>query len=489
MVKKTDLKINFIYSACFQILDLILPLITAPYVARVLGAAPLGIYAKTQAIASYFYMFGMLGVKNYGNRAIAKSRDDPNTLNKTFWEIYIFQISTAFLFTIVYMLFCIIYIHEYRKAYILQVLYVVSGMVDINWFYFGLEKFKVVTIKNAIIRIVSAACIFVFIRDASDTLNYIVIIAAGHLFSSISLWPFVLNHVNFVWPTWQGVKSHIKPNLFLFWPIIAISLYNIMDKIMLGYFSTNEEVAYYSNSEKIVNIPTTLIVALDNVIMPRMSNLYTIDINSNKIKILTDSVMMFTMFMSSAMVFGVAGLSSVFAPWFYGSAFERCGYFIFLLSPVIIFKGWAGALRTQFIIPSNRDNIYVISLTAGAIVNLLINFVLIPRMNGVGAIIGTIVAEFTVCCIQFFWCRLDIDIKNYLFDGFSFCLIGTVMYFLVKALSHIGNSAPVTMAIQIVCGGLLYVLMGCFYMIKIRKFPILVNEGLKILRVRYRFKS
>ena len=121
-------------------------------------------------------------------------------------------------------------------------------------------------------------------------------------------------------------------------------------------------------------------------------------------------------------------------------------------------------------------------------VNLILNALFIPSMNGVGAIIGTIAAEFAVCFIQFFWCRKDIDIKNYLINGFSFCFIGVIMFFVVEALSHVSSSLLITMVVQVLCGAAVYIVLGCFFMVKIRKNPVLVNEGLKMLRIRYRFK-
>ena len=151
-------------------------------------------------------------------------------------------------------------------------------------------------------------------------------------------------------------------------------------------------------------------------------------------------------------------------------------------------KAWAGALRTQFIIPTGRDKIYVISLSAGAFVNLVLNLLLIPKISGVGAIVGTLAAEFSVCFLQFFWCRREIDIKNYLINGFGFCAIGLIMLIVVEALSHISGNAAVTMLIQIISGAAVYILISCCFMIKIRKDPALVNEGLKMLRIKYRFK-
>ena len=466
MSHKEGIKRNLFYSFGYQLLEIILPLITAPYIARVLGANSLGIYSKTQAFAQYFFLFALLGVQNYGNRAIARTRDDIVDRSKTFWEIYVFQILTAILSSLLYISYCLVFVNSNKIVYLLQSVHIISAIFNINWFCFGMEKFRLTTIRGACIRIISAVAIFIFVKKPEDLWLYTVIITAGQLISVLAVWPFVIRHIR-----------------------IAVSLYNVMDKLMLGYFSSNEEVAFYSNAERIVTIPNTIILALDNVIMPRMSNLFAKENNSKeKIKYLMDNVMVFAMFMAAAMAFGVAGVSDVFAPWFYGKEFVRCGYFILLLSPIIVFRGWAAVLRTQFIIPTGRDKIYVWSLTAGAVVNLIINSMLIPSMNGVGAIIGTLVAEFTVCFLQFFWCRKELDFKQYLTDGVSFCLIGLAMFFVVEALSHMGHKAIITLLIQVACGGLFYVLAAGFYIIKIKRNPTIINVVLKMLRIKYRFR-
>jgi len=488
MSKKTSIKVNLIYNVAYHILAIGLPLITAPYVSRFLGAKSIGVYSKSQALANYFVLFAMLGVSNYGNRSIARASDNKTEVSKTFWEIFSFQLMTALVALTSYLIYCCQLTSDNKVVYFLQSFYVASGLFDVNWCCFGLEKFKLTTVRSMIIKIITVVAVCTLVKSPNDLWLYTFILSFSFIVSAVVVWPFIIKHIDFVKPTWSGIKRHIKPNLVLFWPVLAVSLYNIMDKLMLGWFSEDEEVAFYSYAERIVTIPTTLILALDNVIMPRMSKLFATDTKSESIRYLMDTVMLFAMFMAAAMGFGLAGIADVFAPWFYGKAFTRCGYFIILLSPVIIVKAWAGALRTQFIIPTGRDKTYAISLTTGAIVNLVLNALLIPRLNGVGAIIGTIVAECTVCFIQFFMCRRDIDIKNYMINGISFCIIGAFMFFAVKALSHISNHALVTMIIQLVCGTTIYVVLGCFYMIKVRKNPVLVNEGMKMLRIKYRFK-
>ena len=488
MAGHSGLKKNLAFSICYQILAIVLPLITNPYIARVLGAANSGIFSKTHALAYYFLLFSMLGVNNYGNRAIARIHSDRKAMSMTFWEIYAFQLFMAIISIMTYLSFCLFLVHKDRLIYLIEGFYVLSGMFNIDWCCFGMEKFKLTTIRSAVLRIISVICIFLFVKSRNDLWIYSLIVTCTSLFNGLVVWPFVLKNIDIVKPTIQGIKRHIKPNLFLFWPVIAVSIYNTMDRIMLGYMSTDEEVGFYSYAESIVTIPTTLILALDNVVMPRMSNLFATEGRSDHINYLMDAIMMFAMFMAGGMAFGIAGVSDVFAPWFYGKEYVRCGYFILLLSPVIIFKGWAGALRTQYIIPSGKDKIYVMSLTTGAFVNLFLNILLIPYLNGVGAIVGTLAAEIIVCFIQFYCCRNDINFKVYMVDGLSFCLIGVLMYFVVEALSSISSSAIITMSIQIICGGMLYVILACFYMIKFRKNPVLINEGLKILKIKYLFK-
>lgn len=465
---------------------MLLPLITAPYISRKLGANLAGVYSKTHAAANYFYLFTLLGVNNYGNRAIARIRDDKEVRSKTFWEIYIFQFIISIFVFASYVLFCVFFESENKLIYILQGFYVFSGIIEINWFCYGMEQFKLTTIRSTVVRLLNLACVFIFVHDKSDLPVYTAILSVSFVLSAIVVWPYALKNVRFVKPDWAGIKQHIKPNLVLFWPVLAVSLYNIMDKLLLGHFSPNEEVGFYTYAERIVTIPATLILALDNVVMPRMSSIFAKK-DTEHAQVLMGHVMMFAMCMAGAMTFGLAGVSKVFAPWFYGEEYVRCGLYMLLLSPTVLFKGWAGALRTQYIIPTGKDKIFIFSLTAGAAVNLILDFLLIPTMQGVGAIIGTIAAEVTVAVLQFGLCRKAIPLKTYLINGTAFTVIGLMMFFCVKAVELLQLSPLPTLILQVATGMIVYCVLACFYMVKVIRQPVLVNEALKMLRIRYRF--
>ncbi|MGV8905508.1 MAG: flippase [Acetobacterium sp.] len=489
-MKKTiqgeSLKKNVIYNMSYQMLILILPLVTAPYISRVLGADNIGAYSYTQAIANYFVLFGMLGVNNYGNRIIAQVRDDRKKLSTAFWEIYTIQLILTILAVIVYLLYVFINVEENRLIYLLQFMYVLSAAFDINWFCFGLEKFRITVTRNTIIKTLNVAAIFIFVNSKSDLDRYTFIIAFGILVSQIVIWPFVIKQVDFIKPSIKGIVRHIKPNLVLFVPVIAISLYNIMDKIMLGMFSTSFEVGYYDFAQKIIEVPNAIIFALGTVMMPRMSNLVVTKNNEIR-KELMNSSMLFAMLLSTAFAFGLAGIAPIFTPWFYGSGFTRCGVFIVWLCPVIIVKSYAGIIRTHFLIPNEKDSIYIIAVTSGAIVNIIANYFLIPLYAGIGAVIGTVLAETSVCLIQFAKIRHDIDFKVYLKDALSFCAVGLVMYFAVKQLSSISSKAIITLIVQVCVGAVIYMLLAVLYLVKIKKDYNMINKVLKIMHIKFKF--
>ena len=272
MKSQTSIKKNFIYQMIYQILIIILPFVTSPYIARTIGAEGLGTYSYSYSIAYYFVLFSMLGLANYGNRAVAQCRDNQKNLNETFSNIVTLHIAFSFICCVVYILYVFFLANEKLYAGI-QFTYVLSGLFDVSWFYFGIEKFKLTVTRNIIIKILNVVCVFVFVRNANDLWKYCAIMAVGMLISQISLW-FPLNKfVAFQKPTWKKMKPHIEPLLILFIPAIAVSLYKYMDKIMIGAMSNKTQLGFYENAEKVINIPLTIITSFGTVMLPKMSNL------------------------------------------------------------------------------------------------------------------------------------------------------------------------------------------------------------------------
>ena len=268
-----SIKKNFIYNLIYQILLIILPLITTPYISRVLGSEGVGTYTYTYTVANYFMLAAMLGVKNYGNRSVAAVRDDKKALSKTFWEIYGLQFLCSVAALGIYLLYVLFFEREYQMIALIQGIYVFSGLLDVSWLFFGTERFRTTVMRNIAIRLINLVCVFVFVRTRADLWKYTLIMTLGTACSQGYLWFYVKKIAGWYLPRIKDLKKHLIPELVLFIPIIAVSLYTMMDKVMLGQISTMTQVGYYEGAGRILNIPMGVITALGTVMLPRMSNL------------------------------------------------------------------------------------------------------------------------------------------------------------------------------------------------------------------------
>lgn len=459
------MKKNFIYNIIYQILILILPLVTVPYVSRILGADGVGIYSYTYSIAYYFMLIAMLGLNNYGNRAIAKVRDDKKKLSKEFCSIYAFQIITSTIMIIAYLLYIFMFDNQYKMIALIQIMYVISSMFDINWFFFGIEKFKLTITRNTMVKVLSLILIFVFVKTQNDIWKYTAILAGSTLLSNIFLFSFIKKYVNFVKINKKDIIKHLKPNLILFLPVIAVSIYKIMDKIMLGVLSTVSEVGYYENAEKITQVPSAIITALGTVMMPRVTNMLS-NQQENQVKNILKKTMPFAMFMTFPMVLGLLSISKDFSVIFFGSKFEKCGLLIQLLSITIIFLAWGNVIRTQYLIPKEKDKEYVISAFIGAIVNFIMNCIFIPKYASVGACIGTITAEFFVMFYQSWVIRHELQLKEYIKSSMGFLIKSIIMFGIIIIIGKIIQDNKVKrIIIQIIVGVAVYGLLNIRYIL------------------------
>lgn len=476
----SKLKMNFIYQSAYELLIILLPLITSPYISRVLGAEKIGIYSYTYSIANYFVLFAMLGIKNYGNRMIAKSRDNREELNRTFSSIFCLHALISIFVIFIYIIYAL-FISKENKLYVfIQGTYVLGALFDINWFYFGIEKFKLTVTRNTIIKILTVVCIFTFVKTKSDLWIYVTIMAWGSFISQSVVWLFLRKYVSFVKPTWQEIKVHLKPMAILFIPAVAVSLYKVMDKIMLGSLSTKTQVGFFENSEKIINIPMTIITAFGTVMLPRMSNMIAKGDHKETQKYIKIS-MKYIMFIAFALGFGIASISHEFVPVFFGDEFLVCGPLITTLAITVPFIAFANIIRTQYLIPSCEDKIYIISVFTGAIVNIIINLLLISKLQAMGTVIGTVFAEISVCIVQAFYVRKKLPIISYIKSFILFTIPGCIMYLVVRMIGNYMGASILTLMIEVIVGGLTYVILGILYLL-LTKDEVMISMVNKLKR-------
>lgn len=445
---------NYIYNLIYQVIVLIIPLITTPYLSRILGVEGIGIYSYNYSIAYYFSLFIMLGINNYGNRSIAKCLNKKEKEDAIFWEIYAMQFIMGVLVLSIYL----IYTYAFSTNRLISLCYIpflISYMLDINWLFFGQENFKIVLLRNIIIKILTALCIFIFVKNQSDLIKYILIMSIEALLSQIIMWRIVLKEKTLKKTKVSNIFKHLKPNLILFVPVIAVSIYRTMDKIMLGSMSNMFQVGYYENSEKIVSILLTFITALGTVMLPRMSALY--ETNSNEqIDKLIEASFVFISLISSAVSFGVASIATNLTVVYFGREYFDSGRILQMLCITIPFISYANIIRMQILVPQGKDKEYVVSCCMGAIVNFVLNSYLIPKYQAIGATIGTIVAEATVTFVQIFSSKYFFKLKKYSRTILLFWLNGLIMYIFIKNLTNYLSYSLFNLALEVGIGVIIY---------------------------------
>ena len=272
-MKKSITK-NYIYNLIYQILILILPLITTPYVSRVLGAENIGIYSYTISIATYFILFGSLGIAMYGQREIAYLQDQKEKYSKLFWEIVVLRFFTMSISSIIFYI-SFVKNGEYHMYYKILLLELLANCFDISWFFQGLEEFKKTVLRNIVVKIISIICIFVFVKSYNDLFIYFWIYVLSNLIGNISLWAYLPKYIDKIEISKIDIMKHIRPTISLFIPQIAIQIYTVLDKVMIGTIILDKsEVGFYEQSQKIVKMLLTIVTSLGIVMIPRMANTF-----------------------------------------------------------------------------------------------------------------------------------------------------------------------------------------------------------------------
>lgn len=467
---------GFFYNLLYQVVKMILPLVTIPYVSRALGAEGLGVYSYTNSVAVYFAMLAYLGFENYGNRLIARVRNDPAELNRAFTGAYCFQLIASLTATALYAAYMLLFCRENRLAAWLQILYVASEIFNISWLQFGLEKFKKTALINIAVRLTSFAAILLFVKDSGDVGIYTLICVGTLLAGALLLWPGTFRQVRFVRIRAADIWRYGKGAIPLFFPVMVICVYRSMDKIMLGNLVSMTEVALYTNADKLVEIPYGAITALGVVMIPRMTNLVSSGQYEKSLKYIEVS-MRFMLLLACGMTFGMMGIGKVFAPVFFGEEFTACGPLIMVIAPMVIVRACANVVRTQYLLPNGRDKDYIVSIVLGVFINLGLNALLIPRWAAAGAAVATLCAESFVALYQIWVCRRDIPVVRYTFRNWFFLAAGAVMFLPVYRYGETHGASVRTLLVQLVIGAAVYAAVAGTYVLV--KEKVLVKALLK----------
>ena len=453
-IKSDGLKKNFLFQVLYQIVILVLPLITAPYLTRILGEKELGNYTFTYSIAYYFVILANLGIVRHGQRVIAVRKNNEIALRKTFYSLFVLHCIFSLIITIFYFVFCLIQ-GDNKILFLIQGIFVFSAIFDITWLFYGLEKFKSVVIKNFIIRLCETILIFILVKTVSDIYTYAIIKSFSLLFGNIILIPQAFKIIKPIKFSFTDVKEHIKPLLVLSITIIASTLYTVFDKTLLGILTTKENVAYYEYSDKIIMIGKSVIAVVGTVLFPRACACFANGDRNGVNKYFSYSVI-FSYYVSFGMIFGLFSIGDLFAELYYGINFAICGDLMKIMSILILICALGDIVRTQFLIPMHKDILYTITIISGCVINLILSLIFIPIYGIYGALIGSISAELSVTIFQFFICKKYIKFKTILINLIPFILAGVSMYILLFLIEDRLPLNIIGLIIRIILGGILY---------------------------------
>lgn len=456
-MEKSNVRKNYIYNVIYQIIAIIIPIITTPYISRVLGASNIGIYGYTVSISAYFILFGSLGISLYGQREIAYCQSEPKKYSKAFYEIILLRFIAMFISTTLFYFIFVFKINEYNIYFKLLVIEIVANMFDISWFFQGLEEFKKTVIRNIVIRILSLIIIFVFVKTKNDLPIYFIIYVLSILIGNISLWLYLPKYLKIIKFKELEIIKHLKPTLVLFLPQIAIQVYTVLDRTMIGILIPEKaEVGFYTQGEHIIKLLLTIITSLGTVMLPRIASIFSSGDN-DRIKEYLEKSFNFVYLLGIPMVFGILSVSRRFVPVFFGSGYDRVVYVMMTISPILIFIGLSNVLGMQYLLPTKRQKEFTISVIIGAVINFCINLIFIPKYGAVGAAISTIIAELVVTLVQLFIVRKNLNVCKIISISFEYFTGSVIMFVILLFVRKIPLSNLKSVLLQIGIGIVVYV--------------------------------
>lgn len=452
-----SVRLNFVMSMAYQVLVVILPMITAPYVARVLGADKSGIYSFTASYQTYFSMFAALGTVSYGSREIARNRKDRPLRSKLFWEIELMTVLTSTVSIIAFIAF-IASRDRYQIYYIPQIMAILAVMFDISWFFTGIEEFRYIVTKNAVFKLLGAVMIFALVHKPENLLIYIIILSASTMLGNMSMWihmPRFLDPVDFRTLT---VRRHLKETLVYFIPSVATSIYTVLDKTLIGEITRNEaENGNYDKVVQIINIMKALtFTALNSVLGARISFLFA-EKKYDEIRRRIETSINYILFMGLAIGFGLAGVAPRFIPWFLGPGYDRSVMMLIMMSPIVVIIGVSNCLGSQYYTPSGKRAQSARFIIAGSVVNLILNLILIPRFWGYGAIAASLIAELTITILYITFAGESFHPVVLLRDGWKKLIAAALMFAAVRLIDPYFNSNFIALVCEVCLGGAIYI--------------------------------
>ena len=464
---------NYLYNAAYQLLVILTPIITAPYLARVLGADQLGIYGYVNSSGNIITTCTLLGIFAYGNRQTAYVRDNRKELTETFWEIEFTRLLLGICGTAVYIIYTFLN-KDFKLFFILYYPYILAQFIDCTWIYVGLEDMKPAVVKNFVTRVLNVIGIFVLIKKKEDLWIYVLLLALTALITNVAAYSQLGKYIGRPSGNIRRFTVHIRSSVYLFLPQAAALFYLQVDKVMLQWITgASNQVSFYDHAEKLINIPLSLISVMSTVMMPRIANEFKNN-NRGQIETLLNKAGRFALFAAFPMMFGLACIADKFIPWYLGSEFAPVASAMVILSPIVVLNSLTGISGQQYFTATNQINILLRAYVSAAVLNVIVNAVLIPGHGYIGAAVATVGSSLISTILQYYYLNRQVRVTGLIKCSLRYLAASVVMAVVVYLITRRTPAGARTTAVQIMTGVAVY--LALMLLLKDRTLPELLQK-------------
>lgn len=434
-----SIKGNIILNALNSVTSIIFPVITFPYAARILLPNGIGTINFLISIINYIVLITSLGIPMYAIKEVAKYSNDLTQRNKITVEILSLSFILCLLgYIIVFILGTYVpQIHQQSALFYILSLTIIFTSIGANWFYQGIEDFKFITIRGIIIRTLSAVALFVFVKNSSDLLIYGLIIVGStvgnniinffHLRKFISISKITLRDLDII--------KHINPILKIFTLNVIISLYVHLNTVILGFLSNDEAVGIYTGGIKITYVAQTIILSIGSVMIPRCSHLIKAA-EINTFKLVINKSLNLSLCLAFPLLIGALVLAKPIILFFCGPNFYGSISVFRFDAPLILLSSLSNLIANQVLFTQDKINLIIKGVSTGAILDIILNFILIPQLGANGAAISAVISEIGVLTMLFLWGRhyIPFNLKDILNIRYiiSASLVGIIIVIVIS---------------------------------------------------------
>lgn len=451
-----NLRRNYLFTVAIQLLSMLTPLVTAPYLARVLGSDGVGTYSYVLSVATVFSLFAALGLSAYGLREVSRVRDDPTAVSRLFWELTALRAVTTVVTAAVYAALCLRV--ERWQVYAAVGLLILATGVDLTWLFQAVERFGALMVRHLAVKMLTVALVFLLVREEGDVTIYALVQTGGTLLSNLLLWPAVGRVVARPTERLRPLR-HLRPSLVYFVPAVATSVYTVLDKTMLGAITGDmAQNGYYESAHKIIRLLMAVITSLNLVVGVRTSYLFGQNREGEVRRHLLDTYR-FTCALAFPLCGGLMACGEGFAVVFFGADFAPSGRLLRLFAPLLLAIGTSNVLGSLYLTPAGYRRRSNRAILAGAGVNVALNALLIPRFGAVGAVVASLAAETVIAALYLRFSHSFVAVGDLLRIAARYGVYALLMAIPVYGLAETMPFSWAALLIQAAVGMVIYALL------------------------------